>query len=447
MADLLGPTAGQKGLEFVVRMAPDLPKMVVGDAGRIRQILMNLAGNAIKFTHSGHVLVEAEMLDSTETQCRIRFSVHDTGIGIPANKIDTLFEKFTQADSSTTRRYGGTGLGLAISRKLVELMGGTMRVDSVAGQGSTFSFDVSFPRIAGTSQHAIPVVVSGPKARVLLIEPHPISARVISEMLDTLGLEHRTTATAADAAAIVEKDPAYWHAILASSRAQADQPGEFVRLQRLLGKGNRLILLATRGRADSIAQTRILRVLHKPIQPAVLEETLKLTLSDSLAIAQRLEPPSIMSGDLKQLSLAVHRESASALRVLVAEDNIVNQTIVKKLLEEAGCRVDVANNGVQAIDRWEEGGYDLILMDCQMPELDGFDATREIRKREGGRERVPIVAITANVLDKDRNHCFAVGMDDFLSKPLRLRQLREVVTRWSPAERANQAALKVAADA
>jgi len=439
MADLLAPAAAQKGLEFVVRIAPDLPESVIGDAGRIRQVLMNLAGNAIKFTHSGHVMVEVEAVEHTPSHCRMRFSVHDTGIGIPTGKIENLFEKFTQADASNTRRYGGTGLGLAISRKLVDLMGGKIRVESTDGVGSNFSFDLVLALAADgpLRRRTAPLAEAAPK--VLIIEPCGVSARVLTEMLGFLGALPQPVETAEAGVALIEADPARWSAVLISSRIHADEPGHFIRIQRLLGKGNRLIVLAPRGRGEAGTSGRELRVIYKPLQMHTLEDAIRQTLVEKQP-AVSLFDVNIVARDLQQLSLSVKRDSnGAALRVLVAEDNIVNQTIVRKLLEEAGCHVDLAGNGREAIAHWEEARYDLILMDCQMPELDGFEATREIRKREVPGERVPIVAITANVLDKDRTHCFAAGMDDFLGKPLRLRQLQEAVSRWTSTERGSKA--------
>ena len=435
MADLLAPAAAQKGLEFVVRIAPNVPRLVVGDAGRVRQILMNLAGNAIKFTHTGHVLVAVEGMVSSGRQCRVRFTVQDTGIGIQPSKIDTLFEKFIQADASTTRRYGGTGLGLAISRKLVELMGGSIQVKTEEGVGSTFWFDLSFEVEDGETAIHAPFAESGP--RVLLIEPSEVSASTILEMLGQLGASATRVATAEAAVQILEEGAAKWQAVFLSSRFQATDAGAFVRIQRLVGKGNRLMVLAPRGRVDAALTAREVRVLGKPLPRQMLEEALRVAVSDkgSLRTATR---------GLQELAVAVAEKpvrpvAGSGLRILVAEDNIVNQTIVRKLLEEAGCLVDVASNGSHAVAQWEDGHYDLILMDCQMPEVDGFEATREIRRRELAGERVPIVAITANVLDKDRTHCFAAGMDDFLSKPLRLGQLQDAVAKWTAGRRQRDA--------
>lgn len=432
MADLLAPAASQKGLEFVVRIAPNLPKSVLGDAGRIRQVLMNLTGNAIKFTHSGHVMVEAEAVETTETHCRLRFAVHDTGIGIPTDKIDSLFGQFIQADASTTRRYGGTGLGLAISRKLLDLMDGVVSVNSEDGVGSTFSFELSVP-IAEPPPANLPAPFASRQLQVLVIEPSKVAARSLTEMLTTLGVATRWAESGEEGAGIIACDPSFWHAILISSRVQTTDPALFVRIQRLVGKGHRLIVLTPRGRPNLQLASREVRMLAKPVQQARLEEALRLAAIE--------KSPSNKVGnegtrrDLERLAEAVGAPSPNRVRVLVAEDNVVNQTIVRKLLEGVGCLVDIAENGRNAITRWQDGHYDLILMDCQMPELDGFEATREIRKRETPGEHVPIIAITANVLDKDRTHCFAAGMDDFLSKPLRLIQLQDAVARWTAGRR------------
>lgn len=442
MADLLAPAAGQKGLEFVVRMAPELPRLVVGDAGRIRQILMNLAGNAIKFTHTGHVMVDVSPVETLGGSCRVRFAVHDTGIGIQREKIETLFEKFTQADASTTRRYGGTGLGLAISRKLVALMGGAIQVESEDGEGSTFSFELCLPVVEGAPGVRRPFEEMRP--HVLVIEPSEVAARAATEMLTALGALVRCTHVADEGARLIQEGPGQWQAVFISSRVQTADAGLFVKIQRMLGKGHRLIVMAPRGKVDAKLVARDVQILIKPLQLGTVEDTLRLTIAERMPVVR--PEANVITRDLEVLAAAVAPDSASVfsasagLRVLVAEDNIVNQTIVRKLLEEAGCVVDLAANGRSALALWEDGRYDLILMDCQMPELDGFEATREIRKRETKGERVPIIAITANVLDKDRTHCFAAGMDDFLSKPLRLSQLHEAVERWTAKGRVSAAA-------
>ena len=446
MADFLAPAAAQKGLEFVVRVAPNLPRLVVGDAGRLRQILMNLAGNAIKFTPSGYVMVEVAAVETTGAHCRLRFSVKDTGIGVAKDKIDMLFEKFTQADASTTRKYGGTGLGLAISRKLVELMNGTIQVESEHGAGSTFVVELTVPVADALPLARAPFAERRP--RVLLVEPSEVSALTIAEMLTSLGASVRCTMSGAEAAEILEADIAHWQAVFISSRVQAVDPALFVRIQRLLGKGNRLVVVAPRGRVDPKLTARDVRVVAKPLQFHILEEALRSAISEKTMPAipvpfsppRRETPADPNSRDLQELAISVSRAESNGLRVLVAEDNVVNQTIVRKLLEQTGCLVDLVSNGRHAVSQWEDGHYDLILMDCQMPELDGFEATREIRKREVSGERVPIIAITANVLDKDRTHCFAAGMDDFLSKPLRLSQLQAAVTRWTPSAAARKTA-------
>jgi len=292
--------AEQKRLAFESRVDEAIPDRLIGDPHRLRQILMNLLGNAIKFTAEGRVGLLVELEGEASDGVTVRYTINDSGIGIPAGQQQIIFEAFRQADGSTTRKYGGTGLGLAICSRLVDLMGGAISVHSLPGNGSTFQFTTRFL--------AAPQPATSPETR-------PIDSISLQNMLEAVGTTH--------------------------------------------------------GRL------------------------------------------------------------AMNLSVLLAEDNLVNQTIVRKLLEEVGCVVDVATNGRSAITQWEDGRYDLILMDCQMPELDGFEATREIRKRESKGERVPIIAITANVLDKDRTHCFAAGMDDFLSKPLRLGQLQDAVTRWT----------------
>ncbi len=419
-ATLLALNAAQKGLELLVRFGPDVPRTLLGDPGRLRQVLVNLVGNAIKFTARGEVRIEVEALAKTDAEVSMRIAVADTGIGISAESMERLFMRFSQADASTTRRYGGTGLGLAISRRLVELMRGDIAAESTPGRGSRFFFRV--PMALG---QAAPAPARHPLAgaRVLVVEDHPASRAATMEVLERAGLRVVGAASATEAldlltAATAAGDPCR-AAVIDLTLPDADG----ALLARAVSAEKKdpptlMLALATAGAAETdreLARAGFRGCLSKPARPTLLLDAL------AAAWAARGEPEHFVTRAFFNEETARAEESAiSGRRVLVVDDNITNQKVAQLMLENMRARVDVAANGREAVDMVARFPYDVVFMDCEMPEMDGFEATAEIRRREPAGRRVPIVAMTAKAMEGDRERCLAAGMDGYMAKPLRL---------------------------
>jgi signal transduction histidine kinase/DNA-binding response OmpR family regulator len=438
---LLAFRAAEKGLEIVVRHAPDTPRRVIGDPGRIRQILVNLVGNAVKFTERGHVLVQAVCVERTGQRALVRISVEDTGIGISPDKLGMLFRSFTQADASTTRKYGGTGLGLAISKRLVELMGGTISVTSRQGEGSVFVFDLPLPLdLAGEARPDFHQALRG--ARVLIVDDLPLNRRVLAEQLAASEIRHAAVASAGEALAALgearDRGDPFNVAIL--DYRMPDMSGE--ELGRLMQadpnwRSVTLVMLTSVDERDlplRLEQVGFSAFLVKPVRAALL--------LDALAAARGAEGASRGLGIITKRTLAASRNNADAdpsaeierprRYVMLAEDNAINRKLGVRLLEKFGCQVDVAANGVEAVELCSRNLYDVVFMDCQMPEMDGLEATGEIRRRQAlTGAHTPIVALTANAMQGDREACMKAGMDDFLSKPLHVESLRRALEHWS----------------
>jgi two-component system sensor histidine kinase/response regulator len=425
--DLLAERAQAKDLELITLIDPSVPATVQGDPGRVRQILLNLVGNAVKFTERGAVVVRisAEPVDADHVL--LRFAIQDSGIGIAAGVLPNLFRPFTQADGSTTRLFGGTGLGLAISRQLAERMGGATGVESEAGRGSTFWFTVC------VAIDTAPARVSGRALtgrRILCVDDHALAAAGLAAAVAVLGAE-TVVATSGDAALeqlgkglaegrLFDAVVTDWHMPemdgLALARCvQADE--------RLAGLP--VVLLTSweeRAHGRALRNSGIATALPKPIRMEPLLAALRLALGGP--------HPAADSG----LPRATDRDqSGPRLRILVVEDNKVNQQVASLMLTKLGHRVDVAANGLEAVTAVQQIPYDVVFMDCQMPELDGYAATERIRQLVGPRARVPIVAMTANAMAGDREHCLAVGMDDYMSKPLDQATLIDRLARWGGA--------------
>jgi PAS domain S-box-containing protein len=449
VADMVALRAREKGIELIIRTAPELPRYVIGDAGRIRQVLTNLAGNAVKFTARGHVLINLEVEPGPGPAPWIRFSVEDTGIGIPADRLEAIFEKFTQADAATTRKYGGTGLGLAISRQLVELMQGRIGVESVAGQGSTFWMALPLPVDADARPLRAPdAVLTG--VRALIVEPDATSRHVLTEQLEGRGL--RSSAVASGEEALAELGNAEWlgdpYGMVLLTAELPDMEGET--LGRLIKADARLhttvlLYFTTQGRPGDgrrIYDCGFAAYLLKPCRQDDLQDALALawetraaetpiplitrhSLAEGRAAEQPASAPSVP-------------ERATPARVLLVEDNVVNQKLAIRLLEKLGCQVEVAANGREGVERLAARSYDLVFMDCQMPEVDGYEATRQVRASETPMAQVPIVAMTANAMRGDREKCLESGMDDYITKPIRTDALASALRRWLGADRATE---------
>jgi two-component system sensor histidine kinase/response regulator len=419
--EMLAPQAHGKALELTAFVAEDVPGTVRGDRGRLRQVLTNLLSNAIKFTHRGEVSVRVERAGDL-----LRFEVADSGIGIEPAKIGGLFESFSQADTSTTRRYGGTGLGLAISRQLVELMGGEIGVESELDAGSRFHFTVRLtdgePRTARRARVAIPDGL-----RVLVVDDNATNRATVDGYLRSRGVACETAGSGAEALAAMhaaaEAGRLFEVVLLDGHMPEMSglELAEAIRAETRLG-GARLVMLTStgdhRGRARELG---IVAYLTKPVRRARLLE--------AVAEAAAGEPVPAAPGARRAARDGAAARVSGAVRVLVAEDNAVNQLVIETMLSKRGFAVDVANNGSEALAMLAEGSYAAVFMDCQMPELDGYEATARIRAGERGGTRLPVIAMTAHAMKGDRERCLAAGMDDYLSKPLRPEQLDAVLER------------------
>jgi signal transduction histidine kinase/CheY-like chemotaxis protein len=435
VADLLAESAHHKGLELLTLVAPEVPTLVRGDRGRLRQILTNLVGNAIKFTDRGEVTLRVSLCPvggperGQEAEPALRFEVHDTGIGIPAETLPRLFQAFSQADSSTTRRYGGTGLGLAISKRLVDVMDGEIGVESAPGEGSRFWFAVPLPRSQTTVGRRFPAMLGG--LRALVVVEHPMVRTVVERHLLSWGV----AVWAVDAEALTAPDLSGVDGGTAFDLLVLD---DMVKLPELpeANAGPLSGLSAAHAEAPRIVLTRRGAVaagvqaegtLTIPLNRPVRQRQLFAAAVRATGRARMAEP---RRSDRPDLAKEAHTSSVGPVTVLVAEDNPVNQQVARRLLARLGCAVDVVATGREALEASAEREYAAILMDCQMPELDGYEATARIRAREGTGWHIPIIALTASAMPEDRERCLAAGMTGYISKPVRLDELKKVLDRW-----------------
>ena len=429
VAGLVAGAARAKSLELVAYCETDLPAVLRGDVGRLRQILLNLLTNAVKFTAAGEVVLRASVREpSVAGRVWVRLEVSDTGIGIAPTVAERLFEPFSQADASTTRQYGGTGLGLAISRRLTEAMGGSIGVDSEPGLGATFWVDLPFDVVTADAA-ASELEISPIKGlRVLVVEDNATNRLVLTSQL-----------LAWDIVADVAPDGLSALAQLRSAAAASRPYDLLVSDLAMPGMNGLALARAVKGDAALAAIPMILlsSVMVDAQQAAAAGFSVRLTKPARRsmlyeAIVRAVTPPAA-EGRVADASVLV-AAAASKGRLLVVEDNAINQAVARGLIAKLGYRCDVAGNGVEALDAIARQGYDAVLMDCQMPEMDGFEATAEIRRREGGADRLPIIAMTAGAMVEDRDRCLAAGMDDFLTKPVRGTALEEVLARWHIGE-------------
>ncbi len=433
VGELLSERAHSKGLELGCYVDVKTPQALRGDPGRVRQILLNLAGNAIKFTEKGEVVVSVAVTSEDDVGVLLRFEVTDTGIGIPSDVQPRLFQSFTQADNSTRRRFGGTGLGLAISKQLVERMGGKIGLESEPGRGSTFHFTIRLTKAepGGLAAQPAPLADSLVGIRALVVDDNATNRSILHHYLVAWGMDDT----------VVEDGPRALEQLRYAARR--GKPFQLAILDMQM-PGMDGIELADKIRSDpSIAETRLVLLtsvdtvaddeaarrlgfssrLRKPVRHRQLHRTIRTAIG--LGVQPSPRRARAAGGGPRGGAAAGGRH-----RVLVAEDNSVNQMVILRILEKLGYRADVVANGIEAIDALERSPYDAVLMDCQMPDMDGYEATIRIRELEAGSRRTPIIALTASVLQEDRERCRAAGMDDFLPKPVTQADVRTALDRW-----------------
>jgi CheY-like chemotaxis protein len=436
IATMMQARALEKDLELIVRYAPNLPEGVVADEARLRQVLGNLIGNAVKFTDKGHVLIDISGERAGEAM-NIQVSITDTGIGIEPAEIPRMFEKFEQADGSHTRRHGGTGLGLAICKNIIELMQGEIGADSEPDKGSRFWFKITAP-VDGKVK-AIPAIAEAvfDNVRLLAVDDNAVNRRVIDELTNGWGLRATTVGGAKEAMAALERSIAEsdrYHAVLMDYQ----MPGEDgVALTRRIQADPRfaaipVIMLSSIDPTHAgagVKEVRLAAHLHKPVRPSQLMDILARVLLDRAATTLTRAARALKNEPERVRDVS----SGDRVKVLLAEDNVVNQLVIQNMIGAEEYEVIVAENGQAAVDLFLKHKPSVVLMDISMPVMDGLEAARRIRdiESEQGLHRTPIIAATAHVLEQDRERCRLAGMDDFLAKPIRKPKLDEAVSRWA----------------
>ena len=452
--DIVTEQAHKKGLELAALIHRDVPVNLRGDPHRLQQVLINLLGNAVKFTEKGEVVVSVSVENRTQTDVMLRFSVKDTGLGITEEQQKRLFQPYSQADESTARQYGGTGLGLTIVRQLVHFMGGEAGIESIPGQGSTFWFTALLLRQARglTAVHAAQKDLSG--LRVLIVDDHSTSRQVLQHQLSHCHVHTEAVATGAEALRILRQqanrqahaartlDTAGTEAL---ERAGAHLSFDVVLLDLHMPEMNgldlaiaiksdpalsavRLVMMTLRGSpSEKTKHTEIDAYLTKPVKQSLLYECL-VNVTSHLR-----NHPEQQAGERHAIHRADTKELVKSIRLLLAEDNAVNQKVALRLLAKLGYAADVVNNGIEVLNSLERIPYHIVLMDCMMPELNGYETTKRIRQREGNSKHTVIIAITAHAMDADREACLAAGMDDYLSKPISFEALKTMLDHWSIA--------------
>ncbi len=394
VVEVLAERAESKGIELVIFVDRDTPRTVRGDPARLRQVLLNLTGNAVKFTDRGTVVVRVETVAQGPAAGRLRFSVRDTGIGITPEAQAGLFEPFVQADGTTTRKFGGTGLGLAICKELVEAMGGRIGVESSLGSGSTFEFSLDLPTVETSSPDDVAEHIPANR-KALIVDPSPTNTRLLEYYLK--GWNVRTS--------------------LVSGGQEAHDDSVLC--------GTRIITVCPFSQRPDSAAMRLAGVqvvLPKPILVTKLAEAVRSALDLADARPAKTAEPA---------NRTISEQTRLQCRILLAEDDAVNQKLAVRLLAKIGYSTDVVENGLDAVERVRHRDYDIVLMDCQMPEMDGYQATAEIRRLEGDRRRTSIIAMTANAMVGDRERCLDAGMDDYLAKPVQPAALKDTLDRWA----------------
>ncbi len=435
--DALAVKAYQKGLELICYIKQDVPDSLIGDSGRLRQVILNLVGNAIKFTERGEIVFTAEIDSQTDKDVCIHFSVRDTGIGIPQDKLKSIFEAFTQVDGSTTRKYGGTGLGLSISSKLVKMMKGKIWVESELGVGSTFHFTAMFEILKDQKKEIPTQNIDLRNISVLIIDDNYTNRRVLQEMLNSWNIK----SSLADSGTLGLK--------MLRSAKESGKPFDLVILDAMMPEmdgfsvaeniyndpsisDTKVIMLTSMGRQGDFSRIKELGTAVYLVKPVRRSEMFNILIK-----LFNIEGSKERNNDKSKIALENDIGNISA-KVLLVEDNPVNQRLALKLLEKHGYDVSIANNGIEALDIIKKEKFDVILMDVQMPKMDGFATTTEIRKMEENTgEHIPIIAMTAHALKGDREKCLSMGMDDYISKPIKTCELLEIIEKWIKPQKAD----------
>jgi PAS domain S-box-containing protein len=434
--DLISPRAVEKGLEIAYIFENDVPPAILGDVTRLRQILINLLGNAVKFTEKGEVVVSVSRVPVSGVPVSpnamgLKFIVRDTGIGIPPDRMGRLFQSFSQADSSTSRKYGGTGLGLAISKRLTGMMGGDLWAEStgVPGEGSAFIFTiqtetVEMPERTHRDLHGLQPSLEG--KRLLIVDDNATNRRILTLQLHNWGMQTRDCETPAEALQWIKRGDPFDLAILDMHMPGMDGVTLAGKIRVLRdAKTLPLILFTSLGRRETEADASLFAAfLSKPIKPSQLFDTLASLFAEKPVEEKKIAPV--------RLQMDAEMAKNHPLRILLAEDILVNQKLALRLLQQMGYRADVASNGIEAVQSVERQPYDVILMDVQMPEMDGLEASRRICARWPRGQRPTIIAMTANAMQGDREMCLEAGMDDYVSKPIRPDELIKALMKVNP---------------
>ncbi|HXX63642.1 MAG TPA: response regulator, partial [Bacteroidota bacterium] len=428
--DLLAPRAVEKRIELAYLLDDRVPQNIVGDVTRVRQILVNLLSNAVKFTEKGEIVISVTSTPLEENRHEITFAVRDTGIGIASDRLDRLFKSFSQVDSSTTRQYGGTGLGLAISKRLSELMGGRMWVESTVGSGSTFFFTIIAPSApAGLRVHLRGEQPQLQGKRLLIVDDNETNRRILTMQTRSWGMHPEAVASAEEALRMLGDGHSFDLAILDMQMPEMDGATLSNEIRRKYDAESLPLVMLTsvsssaRALREQHGDLGLAAFLNKPIKPSQLYDVLIGIFSNGTS------PKPSSAPQTRPASEPVRR---LPLRILVAEDNVINQKVALRMLDRLGYRADVAGNGAEAVAAIQRQQYDLVFMDVHMPEMDGFEATRNIRAIEGKLRHTNIIAMTANALQGDRERCLEAGMDDYIAKPVRQSDLAGVIKRRLP---------------
>lgn len=428
IAHILSPKILENNIEFSVHYHVDVPYLVKADSVRLRQLLLNLAGNAVKFTRNGYVLINVILLAKKKDQVTLRFEIKDSGIGIPLEKQEYIFKEFTQVDSTSTRRYGGTGLGLPISKSLVTLMDGAIGVSSELGKGAMFWFELTLPLGGHKADEDFTLPDALKPIRVLIVDDHPVNQHIMTDYLHSAKLSPDSTSSASQALVMIKQqhDKALPYDIVLINDQLSEMSGIELNtaIQNLaLSHKPRTILISTFGKAiktDLLSKGFAFHLI-KPLFKSMLLQAIAHALTALSAIQPLSSPMAVTPASIPQFNATI----------LVVEDFPPNQIQITKMLEKMGCSSHIAENGEVAVEMLSENptAYDLVLMDCQMPEMDGYEATRIIRSKSWGKT-LPIIAMTAHALQGDREKCLAAGMDDYISKPVRLAEIGKILAPY-----------------